>query len=125
MLISFRKLKINLYDQLRNIEDDLLIIRPKHKKKRICFIVYANNINTWLFLIWHFDGKTPCPLPDFVNEFLFKQVLKWNNIFVVLDALRLHVKYKTHTDKEIDEPLGIWLSPAPYRLLALSNKNNS
>jgi hypothetical protein len=29
-----------------------------------------------------------------------------------------------HTDKEIDEPLGIWLSHAPYRLVA-ANKNNS
>jgi len=32
------------------------------------------------------------------------------------DALGLHIKYKTHTDKEIDEPLGIWLSHAPYRI---------
>lgn len=35
------------------------------------------------------------------------------------------MKYKTHTDKEIDEPLGIWLSHyAPYRLQA-NTKNNS
>jgi len=41
----------------------------------------------------------------------------------ILDALRLHIKHKTHTDKEIDEPLGIWLSHAPYRLQE-ANKNN-
>lgn len=32
------------------------------------------------------------------------------------------MKYKTHTDKEIDEPMGIWLSHAPFRISAATNK---
>uniref|UniRef100_A0A2S2NGP7 DUF4806 domain-containing protein n=1 Tax=Schizaphis graminum TaxID=13262 RepID=A0A2S2NGP7_SCHGA len=57
----------------------------------------------------------------------FKQKQSFSNLAcyrLIIDALRQHIKYKMHTDKEIDEPLGIRLSHAPYRLIA-ANKNNS
>lgn len=58
-----------------------------------------------------------------VSHLRYKLLIIVNKMFVS-DALRLHMKYKTHTDKEIDEPLGIWLSHAPYRLQP-TTKNNS
>ncbi|KAF0759226.1 DUF4806 domain-containing protein [Aphis craccivora] len=58
-----------------------------------------------------------------ISLFLGKKDIRNSVRRVMAHALRLHIKHKTHTDKEIDEPLGIWLSHAPYRLQA-ANKNN-
>ncbi|XP_060855611.1 MATH and LRR domain-containing protein PFE0570w-like [Metopolophium dirhodum] len=35
---------------------------------------------------------------------------------LIIDALRTHLKYKYATEKEIEIPLGTWLSHAPFRL---------
>ncbi|XP_025192682.1 uncharacterized protein LOC112592744 [Melanaphis sacchari] len=41
---------------------------------------------------------------------------------LIIDALRKHLKYKHNTEKEIDIPLGTWLSHAPFRI---KNKKQS
>lgn len=34
----------------------------------------------------------------------------------ISDSLRTHLKYKSHTEKDIDVPLGTWLTHAPFRV---------
>jgi len=41
------------------------------------------------------------------------------------DALRTHLKYKYATEKEIEIPLGTWLSHAPFRIKKVEEKNTS
>jgi len=41
------------------------------------------------------------------------------------DALRTHLKYRHATEKEIEIPLGTWLSHAPFRLKKVEEKSNT
>ncbi|KAL5245831.1 hypothetical protein ACI65C_013239 [Semiaphis heraclei] len=48
----------------------------------------------------------------------FKKKISFANLpcyRLIIDSLRVHGKYKTSTEKEIDTPLAIWLSHAPFR----------
>lgn len=52
--------------------------------------------------------------------------MKTENInFIVLfsDVLRTHLKYTHTTEKEIEIPLGTWLSDAPFRLKKVEEKS--
>lgn len=40
------------------------------------------------------------------------------------DALRTHLKYKHTTEKEIEIPIGTWLSHSPFRLKKIEDKSD-
>ncbi|XP_022162954.1 uncharacterized protein LOC111028569 [Myzus persicae] len=45
-----------------------------------------------------------------------------NTYRVIIDAIRVNVKYSVVPEKEIDNSLGIWLSHAPFRIKKVSQK---
>uniref|UniRef100_A0A2S2NWT8 DUF4806 domain-containing protein n=1 Tax=Schizaphis graminum TaxID=13262 RepID=A0A2S2NWT8_SCHGA len=57
----------------------------------------------------------------------FKKKISFANLScyrLIIDALRIHGKYKTSTEKEIDTPLAIWLSHAPFREKKKNKEDN-
>ncbi|XP_050061299.1 uncharacterized protein LOC126551577 [Aphis gossypii] len=73
----------------------------------------GNSVRKIMARVFDDEILTKHSLYGFKKKSPFSKLLIYR---VIIDALRTHIKYKMNTEKEIDIPLGTWLSHAPFRI---------